>query len=96
MLMKLDTSWLLFALVAVTMISYILSLGLSAALGDDGFGTLGNATIITLAFFGTIYVFNERGTRFGSLLDAALAGLGGAFGALLLLVIIKAIIKRIG
>ena len=31
MLMKLDTSWLIFALVAVTMIAYILSLGLDAA-----------------------------------------------------------------
>ena len=51
MLMKLDTSWLIFALVAVTMIAYILSLGLDAAMKDDGFGAVGNAVIITAAFF---------------------------------------------
>ncbi|WP_295806873.1 hypothetical protein [uncultured Nitratireductor sp.] len=95
MLMKLDTSWLIFALVAVTMIAYILSLGLNAAMRDDGFGAMGNATIITVAFFGTIYLVNQRGIRFTSLIEGATAGLGGAFAAFLVLVMAKALFRRL-
>ncbi|MBY8915910.1 hypothetical protein T8J41_09105 [Nitratireductor rhodophyticola] len=95
MLMKLDTSWLIFALVAVTMIAYILSLGLDAAMKDDGFGAVGNAVIITAAFFGTIHLANQRGIRFSSLTEGATAGLGGAFAALLVLVVVKAVLRRL-
>lgn len=94
MLMKMDTSWLLFAIAAVTMLAYLLSLGLDAVLRDDGYGPFGNALIISGAFFGTIYLANRQGYRFSSLMDAAASGLGGAFVALFVLIIVRAILRR--
>ncbi|WP_292897452.1 MULTISPECIES: hypothetical protein [unclassified Nitratireductor] len=95
MLMKLDTSWLIFAVVAVTMIAYLLSLGLNAALKEDGFGAMGTAMIIAIAFFGTVHLANRNGIRFSSLTEGALAGLGGAFAVLLILVMAKALLRRL-
>ncbi|MCR4265530.1 hypothetical protein [Nitratireductor sp. ZSWI3] len=95
MLMKLDTSWLLFGIAAVTMLAYLLSLGLDAVMREDGFGALGNAGIITVAFFATIYLANDHGIRFASLTEAAFAGMSGSFSALLILTFAKAILKRV-
>ncbi|WP_048645119.1 hypothetical protein [Nitratireductor soli] len=95
MLMKLDTSWLLFAVAAVTMLSYLLSMALDAVMREDGFGAMGNAGIITIAFFATVYMANDYGIRFTSLMEGALAGLSGAFTALLVMTFVKAILRRI-
>lgn len=95
MLMKLDPSWLMFIVVAVTMASYLLSLGLHALMGEDGFGPITTAFITAFAFLGTIYLANEQGFRFDNLLSAALAGISGAFTVLLVLVLIKAVFKRL-
>ncbi|WP_367717766.1 hypothetical protein AB2N04_06490 [Nitratireductor sp. GISD-1A_MAKvit] len=96
MLMKLDPSWLMFVTVAVTMASYLLSLGLHAVMGEDGFGPMLSTFITTSAFFGTIYLANEQGIRFEDLMSAALAGISGAFTVLLVFVLIKAVFKRLG
>lgn len=95
MLMKLDASWLLFAVAAVTILSYLLSLALDSVMREDGFGAMGNAGIITIAFFATIYLANGQGIRFASLTEGAFAGLGGAFATLLVMTFVKAILRRV-
>lgn len=95
MLMKLDSTWLLFAVVAVAMLSFIFSMALDAVMKEAGFGAAGSAVIITAAFFGTIYAANWYGLRFSSLLDAVLAGVGGAFVVLLVLVLVKSALLRL-
>lgn len=89
MLMRLDASWLIMAAVTVVLLAYLFSIALNALLRDAGFGVLGNAAIVTLGFFGAIQGANLYGIRFDTLLDAALAGLGGAFVLLLALVFAK-------
>ncbi|WP_163265801.1 hypothetical protein [Chelativorans alearense] len=95
MLMRLDASWLIFAIVTVALLSYLFSIGLNALLRDDGFGVLGNGAIVVLGFFGAIQGANMYGIRFGSLLDAVLAGVAGAFALFLLLVLAKLALNRL-
>ncbi|MCT7377454.1 hypothetical protein [Chelativorans salis] len=95
MLMKLDASWLIFAIVTVALLAYLFSIALNALLHDAGFGVLGNTAIIMVGFFGAIQAVNMYGTRFGSLLDAALAGLVGAFILFMLLVLAKLALSRL-
>ncbi|EKF40435.1 hypothetical protein [Nitratireductor indicus] len=94
MLMKLDPSWLMFTVAAVSMISYLLSLGLDAILKEQGFGPFGMSSIISISFIGTILLANEQGIRFSGPTEAALAGLAGAFVVLLTLTVIKALLTR--
>lgn len=95
MLMKLDPLWLAFAVTGVAMLAYIFSVGLDAVKPEPGFGVVGNASIITIGFFGAIHAFNAYGTRFGSMLDATLTGLCGAFLLLFLMIALKLSLNRL-
>lgn len=95
MLAKLDTTWLIIAVAAVAMLSYIFSIGLNALLRDGGFGTVGSAAILTFGFFGSIHAANLYGTRFPTLLEATLAGVAGAFVLYLALVLVKLALNRL-
>lgn len=94
MLMKIDTSWLMMAVATVSILSYMISLGLDALMKGDGFGPIGNAILITAGFFLTIYVGNVRGFTFDSLAQATMVGIGGAFSILLVLTLAKAALNR--
>ena len=93
MLSKLDTPWLVFAVAAVAMLSYLFSTGLNALLREAGFGTVPNAIIMMFGFFGAIYAGNFVGMRF-SLIEGVFVGLAGAFVLLLALVLLKAALDR--
>ena len=94
MLSRLDTTWIVFAVATVVMFSYLFSIGLNALLRELGVGAVGNAAIITVGFFATIYGGNIQGTRF-SMIDGAFTGLAGAFILLLALVLLKAALNRL-
>lgn len=95
MLAKLDPSWLVFAVVTVALVSYIVAIAIDALLGDATFGVLGNAAIVTAGFFAAIYGWNVHGHRFSDLSQAVFWGIAGGFGALLLLVLLKGVVKRL-
>lgn len=94
MLLDLDSSWLMMAVAAVAILAFIFSLGMDAIMKNEGFGPLGNTVIITVSFFLTILSVNAYGIRFPDLTSAALTGLGGAFGILMLMALIKAGLER--
>lgn len=95
MLMGLATGWLMMAVAAVAIISYIFSLGLDAVMRDEGFGAIGNAGVITAGFFLSIWSVNAYGVRLASLTEAALAGLAGAFVFFAALTVCKAALNRL-
>ena len=93
MLTRLDTTWLVFAIAAVAMLSYLFSIALDAVLGEAGFGPVGNGAIITFGFFTAIYAGNYNGIRF-DLAGGIMIGLAGAFSLLLFMVLLKATLNR--
>lgn len=93
MLSKLDTTWLVFAVAAVAMLSYLFSTGLNALLREAGFGTVANAVIMSFGYFAAIYAGNFFGIRF-SLIEGVFVGLAGAFALMLVLVLLKAVLDR--
>lgn len=95
MLMKLDASWLMFAVVVVLLLSYMMAMALDAILGNAAYGPVANAVIITVGFFGAIYWLNERGVRMANLSEAVMTGMIGSFGLFFVLVVIKAISNRL-
>jgi hypothetical protein len=94
MLAKLDTTWFVFAIAAVAMLSYLFSIALNAVLRDAGFGVVANAVIIIIGFFAAVRGGNAYGMRF-DLTSGILAGLAGAFAFLFVLVLLKAAANRL-
>ncbi|MDN2566489.1 hypothetical protein N1F89_09660 [Aquibium sp. A9E412] len=94
MLSDLSTSWFLMAVATVAMLSYMFALGLDAIMRRDGFGAFGNAAVITVGFFVTISAVNAYGVRFDDMMEAMLAGLGGAFLSFTVLALLKAAVDR--
>ncbi|MFN3546817.1 MAG: hypothetical protein ACK4U0_04945 [Mesorhizobium sp.] len=91
---NLSAWWLFMAVSVVTILSFILSMGLSAIIGRDGFGPTPLTVIITGGFFGSIYLLNLYGVRLANLQEASFAGLGGAFIALLMMLVLRFAINR--
>lgn len=94
MLLKLDPSWLMMAVAAVAVLFYIFALGMDAIMKSDGFGPIGNAIVMTAGFFLAILTANAYGIWFADATAATLAGLCGAFAALMILALIKAGLHR--
>jgi hypothetical protein len=95
MLWNLGSGWLLLAFVVVGIFSFILAMGLNAIMGEDGFGAVGNAVIITAGFFLAISVANHLGYRLTDLTRASVTGLAGAFLCLTALAALKAALNRL-
>jgi len=95
MLWNLDFGWAVMAFGVVVGVSYMLCLMMESSLGREGYGPMGNAALITIGFFGTIYVANLQGINLKELDRAIVWGLAGAFGTFLLLVLIKAVLRRL-
>ena len=94
MIWNLSVWWLFMAVSVVTILSFILSMGLSAIVGRDGFGPTQMTAIITGGFFGSIYLLNLYGVRLSDLQEASFAGLAGAFVALLMMLVLRFAINR--
>jgi hypothetical protein len=94
MLAKLDTTWFVFAIAAVAMLSYLFSIALNAVLKDAGFGVVANSVIIITGFFAAVRGGNAYGMRF-DLVSGILIGLAGAFVLLFVLVLLKAALSRL-
>lgn len=95
MVWNLGTDWLLMAVAVVSILSFIVAMGLHAIMGDDGFGATGNAVIITAGFFLGIFAANSFGYRLVDLKIAVATGLVGAFACLAALAALKAALNRL-
>lgn len=95
MLWNLDSGWLLLAFAVVGILSFILAMALNVVMGEDGFGAVGNAIIITAGFFLTVFAANNFGYRLSDLTMAVAVGLGGAFACLTMLALLKAGLNRL-
>jgi len=91
---NLSVWWLFMAVAVVTILSFILSMGLSAVVGRDGVGPTPMTVIITGGFFGSIYLLNLYGVRLSNLQEASFAGLVGAFIVLMTILVLKSAINR--
>jgi len=91
---NLSVWWLFMAVSVVTILSFILSMGLSAIIGREGFEPTPMTVILTGGFFGSIYLLNLYGVRLSGLQEASFAGLIGAFIALMVLLLLKYVLNR--
>lgn len=94
MLWNLGFMWLAMAVAAVVILSFIVATALNALMGDEGFGATGNAAVIAAGFFAGIYLANSLGYRLADMKLAIPVGLGSAFALLVLLVALKAAMRR--
>lgn len=90
MIWNLDFSWLMMAISIVAMLSYMFGLALDGIMGSDGFGPLGNMTIVTAGFFLGVFAANSYGVPLRDLTLATAAGLTGAFLGVGFLAVCKA------
>lgn len=96
MFLKLDAMSLLLAISMVGILSFIVSLGLDAIVGEDGFGATGNAVVITAGFFFSMFLMIRFGWNLTDKKFAVACGLVGAFLCLTTLMLLKALVKRLG
>lgn len=95
MLMNLDATWLLMAVSAVAILSFIFGMALDGLMGGEGFGPIGNTVVVTVGFFLGIFAANAYGIHFYNVRMAVAVGLCGAFVSLALLAAIKAGLARL-
>jgi hypothetical protein len=95
MLWNLDASWLMMAIATVAVLSYFFGSALDALMREDGFGSFGNALIVSGSFFASILAANQEGYNLRELHVAVLVGLGGAFVVLASLTLVKGLLARL-
>lgn len=95
MLWNLDASWLMMAIAVVAVLSYFLGSAIDALMREDGFGSLGNALIISTGFFLGILLANREGYNLREPSVAIMVGLAGAFVCLASLTLAKALAARL-
>ncbi len=95
MLWKLDPAWLMMAISTVSVLSYFFGSALHALMREDGFGSFGNAIIISVGFFLTLAAVDSQGYEPGGIQIAVFLGLAGAFIVLSTLTFLRALLKRL-
>lgn len=95
MLWNLGTEGLLMAVAVVGIVSFIVSIGLDAIMGEDGFGATGNAVVITAGFFLGIFAAGRLGWGLNDVKVVVATGLVGAFLCLSVLMFVKAALNRL-
>jgi hypothetical protein len=95
MLWKLDLLWLVMAVGTVSGISYIVSLMMESSIGREGYGPFLHATFITAGFFGAILAANWQGINLAELKWALIYGGVGAFGLMLVMLLLRALANRL-
>ncbi len=68
---------------------------MDGVIGSSGFGVLGNMLILTTGLFLGLLLADKFGLRVSNVEVLAAAGLIGAFGSLLLLVLLKHLFMRV-
>lgn len=94
MFLSLDTSTQLFLFTAIVISSYFIASAMDGVLGPDGFGVLGNQFVIIAGFYLGIWGANYLRLPVRDFTNAVISGLVGAFVALLILTIMKALLNR--
>ncbi|WP_157018804.1 hypothetical protein [Mesorhizobium xinjiangense] len=95
MIANLGVFWLIMAMGTVAILSFILSLALDAIIGQDGVGGVGGMILMTGGFFGGLYGLNHFGMRFRDIQDGAVAGMACALAAFAVILLGKAVVRRI-
>jgi hypothetical protein len=95
MLWKLDLLWLIMAVGTVGGVSYMLALMMESSIGNEGYGPIMNSVIITGGFFLTILGANYQGINLSQLKWALIYGGAGAFGLMLIMLLLRAVMNRI-
>ena len=90
MLWNIASSSLAVGLTAVVVISFVFGSVLNAVLGENGFGSPGNAVIFVLGFSSAVYFANSHGVSLYDLHLVAAWGIGGAFALFSVAVLLKA------
>jgi hypothetical protein len=94
MLGKLDTSFLLFSLAIIGMLSFFIGNAINALIKDDAYGVTGNTIIVTAGFVVTVEYGQRYGLNFRNLQEVFLYGLAGAFAVMFVLAMAKIIVNR--
>lgn len=94
MIWKIDTYWLVMAVIVVSMLSYLFGYALDRIMENDGFGPTGNMIILVVCFFGGIYLANMYGIRFRSIPFAVAGGVTAGFIGLAFMALLKGLLYR--
>lgn len=95
MLWNLPFLWLMMAITAVIILSFIISMALHTLIRDEAFGVTGNMMVMVVSFFAAIYLANIAGYRLTDLDRAIPVGVGGALVALGFLIVVKGTMRRL-
>lgn len=95
MLWKLDPVWLALSVSVICIVSFIVAMAIDFVMGEDGFGAVGNAVILTVGFVAGILFAEWWRLNLRELSHVAAFGLCGALGCMLVTVAIKAALSRL-
>lgn len=96
MLVNLGMGWMIMAVGVVFGVAYMMSLMMESSIGQEGFGPLAHATIISAGFFGAILVANHYGINLRDLKWALVYGGGGAVASMMTMLVLRAVFMRMG
>lgn len=94
MIWNLTGGWLFMVIAVVAMFSYLLGYFLDKIMMTDGFGVLGNMTVIAAGFVGGLYTYNVLGHLVSDLREGVVVGLIGAFATLTVAALGRAFVIR--
>lgn len=89
-----DMPTLIIGSTIVACLMLVSGFALNSMLDEDAFGPFGNTAILIFGFFGALKLLPEIGYRIFSMHSLVFAGLGGAFGLIVFVVICKAALSR--
>lgn len=95
MLWNLPFLWLVMAIAAVIILSFIVSTALNVLIREEAFGVTGNTVIMVFSFFAAIYLANISGYRLADMGRAIPVGVGGALVSLGFLIVFKGTMRRL-
>jgi hypothetical protein len=89
MLRQFDTTFMLFAVCIIGMLSFFIGNAIHHLVREDAYGVIGNTVIITAGFIITVEYGNRFGIAFNGLNEMFLYGLAGSFAVLLFMSLLK-------
>lgn len=95
MLWNIEAGWFIMAFGTVAGVSYIMALMMESSIGKEGYGPFLHATFITGGFFLAILGANYQGINLADLKWALIYGGGGAFAAMLAMLLLRAVVVRL-
>ena len=95
MFFSLDTSTQLFLFTSVVLLSYFIASAMDGVMGPESFGVLGNQGIVVCGFYLGMWTAHFYRLPVSNFTNAVVAGLAGAFVALFILTLLKALLNRV-